>query len=143
MKCSGPIFDGRAIQAAKEGTDAVRRRLANEAEHLAAAAFMAQIRENHGRFERSITQTRVSRAYTTVSGHKAYTLPIVVEDPSTDTVVTTELATYGPWLEGTGSRNETTRFKGYNGFRRAGQALELVAQEMSDASFAPYAERMR
>lgn len=25
---------------------------------------------------------------------------------------------YGPWLEGTGSRNKTTRFKGYFTFRR-------------------------
>lgn len=28
---------------------------------------------------------------------------------------------YGPWLEGTSSRNETTRFKGYSALRRARQ----------------------
>ena len=31
---------------------------------------------------------------------------------------------YGPWLEGTSSRNETTRFKGYASFRRTAQHLE-------------------
>jgi hypothetical protein len=31
---------------------------------------------------------------------------------------------YGPWLEGTGERNRTTRFKGYASFRRAVQAVE-------------------
>lgn len=31
---------------------------------------------------------------------------------------------YGPWLEGTGSRNATTRFKGYFAQRRAAQQLE-------------------
>jgi hypothetical protein len=31
---------------------------------------------------------------------------------------------YGPWLEGTGSRNRTTRFKGYAAFRRALQSVE-------------------
>jgi len=31
---------------------------------------------------------------------------------------------YGPWLEGTGSRNETTRFKGYSSFRRTTQFME-------------------
>lgn len=31
---------------------------------------------------------------------------------------------YGPWLEGTGSRNRTTRFKGYASFRRALQSIE-------------------
>jgi len=28
---------------------------------------------------------------------------------------------YGPWLEGTSSRNKTTRFKGYRSFRRTHQ----------------------
>jgi hypothetical protein len=31
---------------------------------------------------------------------------------------------YGPWLEGTGSRNSTTRFKGYAAQRRAATELE-------------------
>lgn len=31
---------------------------------------------------------------------------------------------YGPWLEGVGSRNRTTRFKGYFSFRRATQQLD-------------------
>lgn len=32
-------------------------------------------------------------------------------------------ATYGPWIEGTGSRNKTTRFKGYHTFRTIGQEM--------------------
>lgn len=39
---------------------------------------------------------------------------------------------YGPWLEGVGSRNQTTRFKGYFTFRRVAQALEIKAQEIAD-----------
>lgn len=31
---------------------------------------------------------------------------------------------YGPWLEGTGSRNATTRFKGYRTFRIVKQELD-------------------
>ena len=31
---------------------------------------------------------------------------------------------YGPWLEGVGSRNASTRFKGYAAFRRTAQWLE-------------------
>ena len=31
---------------------------------------------------------------------------------------------YGAWLEGTGSRNATTRFKGYGSFRKVRQWLE-------------------
>lgn len=33
---------------------------------------------------------------------------------------------YGPWLEGVGSRNAKTRFKGYAMFRNAKQALEKL-----------------
>lgn len=43
---------------------------------------------------------------------------------------------YGPWLEGTGSRNQTTHFKGYGSFRKATQQLnaaaELVANTVID-----------
>jgi hypothetical protein len=34
---------------------------------------------------------------------------------------------YGPWLEGVGSRNRTTRFKGYFSFRRASEQLDRQA----------------
>lgn len=42
---------------------------------------------------------------------------------------------YGPWLEGVGSRNNTTRFKGYHAFRKAAQALELRFEDMGDRMF--------
>lgn len=42
---------------------------------------------------------------------------------------------YGPWLEGVGSRNNTTRFKGYHAFRKAAQALEVRIEEMGDRLF--------
>lgn len=49
-----------------------------------------------------------------------------------ETVVTDGGVIYGPWLEGTGSRNQTTKFKGYSSFRKATQQLngaaELIAQ---------------
>lgn len=31
---------------------------------------------------------------------------------------------YGPWLEGVGSRNETTRFRGYAAYRKTGDWLQ-------------------
>lgn len=37
---------------------------------------------------------------------------------------------YGPWLEGIGSRNETSRFKGYAMFRNAHQQVERLKQGM-------------
>ena len=42
---------------------------------------------------------------------------------------------YGPWLEGVGSRNNTTRFKGYHAFRNAAMALEQRIEDMGDRIF--------
>jgi hypothetical protein len=42
---------------------------------------------------------------------------------------------YGPWLEGVGSRNATTRFKGYRAFRKAAAALERRIEDMGDRLF--------
>jgi hypothetical protein len=63
-------------------------------------------------------------------------------DHATEEAVTTDNATYGPWLEGTGSRNETTRFKGYHGFRQAGQELDRQAKEIADRAMEPHVEAM-
>jgi hypothetical protein len=43
---------------------------------------------------------------------------------------------YGPWLEGTSSRNQTTRFKGYSVFRKTRDWLEsrVVPQLLSKYS---------
>lgn len=42
---------------------------------------------------------------------------------------------YGPWLEGVGSRNNTTRFKGYHAFRKAANALDRRVESMGDRIF--------
>jgi hypothetical protein len=42
---------------------------------------------------------------------------------------------YGPWLEGIGSRNATTRFKGYQTFRRAAQELSTDVVKISEPRF--------
>lgn len=38
---------------------------------------------------------------------------------------------YGPWLEGTGSRNATTRFKGYRTFRTITQRTQAQVAELT------------
>lgn len=141
MTFSGPLFDGRAAAALADGVRAVRDDLAAEGQRLTRAAFEGSVRRPTGRFDRSVTTTRESRSYTSNSGRKSYTMPVVVASPATDTVVTSDLATYGPWLEGTGSRNATTRFKGYHGFRRAAQQLQRQAAARSQAKIRLYVAR--
>lgn len=49
---------------------------------------------------------------------------------------------YGPWLEGIGSRNETTRFKGYASFRRVGDWLNGKSRDILDAYIRRFITRM-
>lgn len=53
-----------------------------------------------------------------------YETQLTVERAARDVVVHDRGVAYGPWLEGVGSRNRTTRFKGYHAFREATQGLE-------------------
>jgi hypothetical protein len=143
MTFSGPLFDGRAEVALRAGVQAVRHKLADEAQKLTVATLASSIQhEGTGKALRAVTQTDVSRTYVTTGGSKSYSLPVVVGDIATDTVVTTDLATYGPWLEGTGSRNDTTRFKGYHAFRQAAQQLDASAEVIADLALMPYVEAM-
>ena len=50
---------------------------------------------------------------------------------------------YGPWLEGTSSRNQTTRFPGYHSFRTVGQELEKKSDDVLEKHIGKAARRMR
>lgn len=50
---------------------------------------------------------------------------------------------YGPWLEGTGSRNRSTRFKGYATFRRVAQRVDAKARELAEDVVAEHMEELR
>jgi hypothetical protein len=39
---------------------------------------------------------------------------------------------YGPWLEGTGSRNASSRFKGYRHWRQTQNAMDANAERIGD-----------
>lgn len=45
-------------------------------------------------------------------------------------LVTDQNVVYGPWLEGIGSRNKDTRFKGYHTFRLVSQSLQFRAVDV-------------
>lgn len=53
-----------------------------------------------------------------------YETQLTVQRAARDVVVHDRGVVYGPWLEGVGSRNRTTRFKGYAAFRTTTQSLE-------------------
>ena len=72
-----------------------------------------------------------------VTGHYRRSIHGELED-SRHGVIHDNKVIYGPWLEGTSSRNASTRFKGYSMFRRARQQLDrekndIVSRQMRKA----------
>lgn len=141
VETRGPMFDGRADAELDRAVHEIRVKVADDGLKMVRGLLLDSIRDNRGVY---ISRTEViedSHVFVTRGKRKTYTIPVVA-DRSTEDVVTVDLATYGPWIEGTGSRNETTRFKGYHAFRRASQQLELVAERVADDAIKPYIEEM-
>lgn len=133
---SGALFDGRAEHLLEEGGVASRHKVAQRGQELVRAAFDGAIRVNEGRFVGSVTVIESSTSF----NDGGYTMSVAV--PQKTSVVTTSTASYGPWLDGEGSRNASSRFKGYHGFRQAAGELEAQAQSLAEAALAPWVERM-
>lgn len=53
-----------------------------------------------------------------------YETQVTFDQTGSDGVLHDRGIVYGPWLEGVGSRNATSRFKGYHMFRRTAQLLQ-------------------
>jgi hypothetical protein len=135
---SGPMFDGRAERAMTRALADIRRKVAIEGERLAGSVLMASVRHSFtGKAVASVTITDKTRTYQTGK----YTMPVLCAPD--EEVVTTSLATYGPWLEGSGSRNyPNTRFHGYQSFRRAGQILDGLAEGIAEDAIQPHIREM-
>lgn len=102
ITASGPVFDGRAEAAAEQlGFDAVDA-VAEAAEETATHLMQRFFRDPTPYYWLQVT-----------TAHPAY-LTAVVHDRG---------VIYGPWLEGVGSRNATSRFKGYHHWRLATQEI--------------------
>lgn len=140
INVSGPLFDGKASAALDRAKVVIRHEVAAEGEKLAKTVFMGRIKVNHGHFMNEFDTVDQSKAMVSHSGKHTYTMPVTAGPD--ETVVTTDNATYGPWLEGTSSRNNTTRFKGYNGFKRASETLNRVADVIADDVMKFYVDEM-
>lgn len=119
IKVSGPIFDGRAQQAAHELTQAIVDRVAGYA--------LEQVQHN---LDGSIKNPT-----------PYYETQINVAGYMTDRVVNDRGVIYGNWLE-RGSSRRVTRFKGYASFRRAAQSTRARVQRLADGVVRHYVSRM-
>jgi len=92
---SGPLFDGRM--------EAAIANAANDAEKQVATLGASMVRSR---------LNVVLRKQTPI-----YRFKVRSEPEAPGWIIHDQRMVYGPWLEGTGSRNLTTRFKGYRTFR--------------------------
>ncbi len=117
---SGPLFDGRA--------DAAVTAFLDDAKQAVAGQGSSNVHRNLD------TSIRHPTPY--------YETQIMVERQGNDVVVHDRGVIYGPWLEGVGSRNRSTRFRGYFSFRRATQALRKQAPAIVERVLRRYLGRM-
>lgn len=104
----GPLFDGRAEHALRAFPDEVEKELAQEANRRVHKELHRVLKHPTGYYESRV------RAEPFASRWRVHDSRVV----------------YGPWLEGTGSRNRTTRFKGYHHWRKVKALMERDAPRL-------------
>jgi len=110
VSAHGPIFDGRAQLDVAHFLDDAIDLVSERAEEAVDLNLATSIRHP--------------------SAPPRYQSGINIRHDGLDRVVNDGGVIYGPWLEGVGSRNRTTRFKGYFSFRRAEQETDARVPEI-------------
>jgi len=107
----GPVFDGEAEAILDRYSQAAREKIAQEGISRIHFHLGEVLRHDTGRYEAAIHA-----------------------EPQVDDIVITDTpVVYGPWLEGTGSRNfPKTRFRGYHTFRLVSQMLDADAGDIAE-----------
>lgn len=99
---SGPVFDGRAVDAMGHLVEDVKTKVAEYTEDTWQAFMDASFRHPTGTYQSHVNIAKRDKDLVVNDGWPESRLP------------------YGPWLEGVGSRNSpATRFPGYFALRRA------------------------
>jgi hypothetical protein len=124
VQISGPLFDGIAAHAVDS--------YLTEVERVVGQYAFTQVKERLGEVLQHPTGYYESKIQTE---RRADGTAINDGWPGSGVL-------YGPWLEGVGSRNQTTRFKGYATFRMIGQQVERQAAAMAQEILQPYLETM-
>jgi hypothetical protein len=117
---SGPLFDGRADRAVDVACGRINNVVADRGRDLVHIELGRVLRNPTGYYRSRVT-TKRRGAYTDV---------------------TDQGVIYGNWLEGTGERNRTTRFKGYTTFRRVTARLNIEGDEIAEPVLQAHLDRM-
>lgn len=113
MRYDGPLFDYRARRAFSDFREELEEEAAEYALGHIRNTFHTSFKNPTGYYESNVSIKNGNEVW-----DGGYGGPV-----------------YGPWLEGVGSRNNTTRFKGYHAFRNAARALDQRIESMGDRIF--------
>lgn len=109
----GPLFDGRAPRALDDIAEAVGDAVADQGFKDIHFTLARVLRHPTGYYQSQIRDRAIG------SAHVLYDSRVI----------------YGPWLEGTGSRNApVTRFTGYFTFRRVAQHLGKKGPQIAEGA---------
>jgi hypothetical protein len=122
VKKTGPVFDGRAVAAADQFVAEWGKQLSQETFNLVQADMSLHFRNPTGFYQSNVVTDRVGKDRWRVHDN---------------------MVVYGPWLEGVGSRNATSRFKGYAHWRRTVQRVNQIATTMGNQIVGQFLNRMR
>ena len=89
-----------------------------------------EINDDVGQEAYNRVQNRLSSVLQNPTG--AYQSRITTDVSSDSVGISDGGVVYGPWLEGTSSRNNSTQFKGYQTFRKVLQEMEKDASKQAD-----------
>lgn len=108
---TGPLADGTADQALQDWARNTAKAIADQGADMLRAFPMNKTGRSRGGFQSNINVLQAGPVATIPA-------PMI------------RGVTWGPWLEGTSKRNQSTRFKGYHLFRKTRQALQQMAPEI-------------
>lgn len=108
---SGPLFKpGQVDDTLKDIQEDIVKRLLDEGKRRVLSTLDASLKHPTGAYRKRIT------TYGPVQGQGR------IHD---------DRGIYGPWLNGTGSRNSRSRFKGYGHFKKTQKTLERAAAPLA------------
>lgn len=112
----GPIFDSRSTRAFADMRDELEEEAAEWTLDHIKDTYHQRFKHPTGYYESNVRVRNTGAAHEVWDG--GWAGPV-----------------YGPWLEGVGSRNATTRFKGYRAFQKAARALDHHIDNIGDGLF--------
>ena len=129
----GPLFTGMAAREMKKAVQGGIRELVQKGEQRLAE----QLRPRPAGVYLSVGQAGQGKAST---GN--YRRNISTEFKSMSAIIHDGNVVYGPWLEGVGSRNQSTRFKGYGVYRKTASELQKISRGIMEAHARRWARKM-